>query len=265
MPRLLSRVLLKTVARTVLTLLYRVEVKGAENFRLTGKHHVIVANHQSFLDAAVIAAFMPSDPVFAVNTQIAKRWWARPALALVDTFAIDPTNPMSLKSLIREVEKGRPLVIFPEGRITVTGSLMKVYDGPGLVVDKAGAEVVPVRLEGLQHTPFSRLKGRVTRRLFPKVAMTVLPPRGLVIDPQVKGRERRKAAGRQLYDLMSETLFSTTDTDKTLFRSLLEASALARAFSGDCGRYRVPALNLRAARSGRLCPWTQAQAAHARR
>jgi acyl-[acyl-carrier-protein]-phospholipid O-acyltransferase/long-chain-fatty-acid--[acyl-carrier-protein] ligase len=55
MPRLLSRVLLKTVARTVLTLLYRVEVKGAENFRLTGKHHVIVANHQSFLDAAVIA------------------------------------------------------------------------------------------------------------------------------------------------------------------------------------------------------------------
>jgi acyl-[acyl-carrier-protein]-phospholipid O-acyltransferase/long-chain-fatty-acid--[acyl-carrier-protein] ligase len=226
MPRLLSRVLLKTVARTVLTLLYRVEVKGAENFRLTGKHHVIVANHQSFLDAAVIAAFMPSDPVFAVNTQIAKRWWARPALALVDTFSIDPTNPMSLKSLIREVEKGRPLVIFPEGRITVTGSLMKVYDGPGLVVDKAKADVVPVRLEGLQHTPFSRLKGRVTRRLFPKVTMTVLPPRGLVIDPQVKGRERRKAAGRQLYDLMSETLFSTTDTDKTLFRSLLEASAL---------------------------------------
>ena len=42
----------------------------------------------------------------------------------------------------------------------------------------------------------------------------------------MKGRERRKAAGRQLYDLMSETLFSTTDTDKTLFRSLLEASAL---------------------------------------
>jgi acyl-[acyl-carrier-protein]-phospholipid O-acyltransferase/long-chain-fatty-acid--[acyl-carrier-protein] ligase len=226
MPRLLSRVLLKTVARTVLTLLYRVEVKGAENFRLTGKHHVIVANHQSFLDAAVIAAFMPSDPVFAVNTQIAKRWWARPALALVDTFSIDPTNPMSLKSLIREVEKGRPLVIFPEGRITVTGSLMKIYDGPGLVVDKAEADVVPVRLEGLQHTPFSRLNGRVTRRLFPKVTMTVLPPRGLVIDPQVKGRERRKAAGRQLYDLMSETLFSTTDTGQTLFRSLLEASAL---------------------------------------
>jgi acyl-[acyl-carrier-protein]-phospholipid O-acyltransferase / long-chain-fatty-acid--[acyl-carrier-protein] ligase len=226
MPRLLSRILLKTVARTVLTLLYRVEVRGAENFRLTGKHHVIVANHQSFLDAAVIAVFMPSDPVFAVNTQIAKRWWARPALALVDTFSIDPTNSMSLKSLIREVEKGRPLVIFPEGRITVTGSLMKVYDGPGLVVDKARAEVVPVRLAGLQHTPFSRLKGRVTRRLFPKVTMTVLPPRSLVIDPQVKGRERRKAAGRQLYDLMSETLFSTTDTDKTLFRSLLEASAL---------------------------------------
>ena len=36
---------------------------------------------------------------------------------------------------------------------------MKVYDGPALIADKAEATVLPVRLDGVEFTPFSRLAG----------------------------------------------------------------------------------------------------------
>lgn len=224
--RLLSRLVLKALARTILATLFRVEVRGSENFAKATGRRIVIANHQSFIDAAVVAAFMPGDPIFAVNTQIATRWWVRPLLYLVDFAPIDPTNPMALKTLAREVEKGRTLVIFPEGRLTTTGSLMKVYDGPGLVADKTGAEIISVRLDGPQHTYFTHLKHRIARRLMPKVRMTVLPPSKLKIDVALTGRDRRRAAGLQLYDMMSETLFLTTNIDKTLFSALADAARL---------------------------------------
>ncbi|KAK0340932.1 hypothetical protein LTR94_028499, partial [Friedmanniomyces endolithicus] len=58
-------------------------------------------------------------------------------------------------------------------RITVTGALMKVFDGPGMVADKADAPIIPVRIDGAQYTPFSRLRGKVRLRRFPKIRLTV--------------------------------------------------------------------------------------------
>ena len=54
---------------------------------------------------------------------------------------------MAVRTLIDAVKGGEALIIFPEGRITVTGSLMKVYDGAAMIAYKANAEVVPVRIE----------------------------------------------------------------------------------------------------------------------
>lgn len=224
--KLLRREVIKSIARSILGTIFRVEVIGRENARNAGDRVIVIANHASFLDGAVIAAFLPGDPVFAVDTRIAQAWWAKPLLYLVDFAAIDPTNPMGLKTLAKEVERGRPLVIFPEGRLTTTGSLMKVYDGPAMVADKTKAMLLPVRLNGLQHTVFTRLAGRVKRKVAPKVTVTILPPTRFELDPSLKGGARRKAAGRQLYDLMSETLFRTTDSNRSLFKALIDASAL---------------------------------------
>jgi acyl-[acyl-carrier-protein]-phospholipid O-acyltransferase/long-chain-fatty-acid--[acyl-carrier-protein] ligase len=216
----------RKLVRAILRLLYRVEVEGLENWEKAGDRGLIVANHLSFLDAALLVLFLPGRPLFAINTFTAQQWWVRPFLKMASTFALDSSSPMATKALIAELRKGVRVVIFPEGRITVTGSLMKIYEGPGMIADKADAQILPVRLDGAQYTPFSRLKGKVRLRWFPKIKIQVLKPREISIPKEIRGRARRAALGDKLYGLMTEMIFESSDYNKTLFQSLLDARAV---------------------------------------
>jgi len=207
-------------------LVYRVEIRGLENIAKAGERVVIVANHLSFIDGALLAVFLPGRPAFAIDTNRAKSWWVRPFLTLVDAVPIDPLKPLATKTLIRAVEQGRPCVIFPEGRLTVTGALMKIYEGPAMIADKAKAMILPVRLDGPQFTYFSRLKGKLRLRWFPKVTITVLEPKAIELSAELKGRRRRREIGLRLYDIMSVMIFETAETRKTLFEALLAARDL---------------------------------------
>jgi acyl-[acyl-carrier-protein]-phospholipid O-acyltransferase/long-chain-fatty-acid--[acyl-carrier-protein] ligase len=205
--------------------LFRIEVKGLENLHKAGHNVIIALNHVSFLDAGLAMSLRSRKPVFAIDVGISKLWWVKPFMKLTRAIPLDPLKPMATRTLINAVKAGEALIIFPEGRITVTGSLMKVYDGAALIADKADAEVVPVRIEGLEQTPFSRLsKSQVRRRWFPKVKVTVLEPVKLAVDPALKGRARRQAAGAALYGIMSDLVFRTTSTDRTVFEALLQAA-----------------------------------------
>ena len=221
---LLPDVVLKQCSAWILKLLYRVEVNGLENIKAAGEKAVVVVNHVSFLDAPLMAVFLPQKPIFAIHTLIARLWWVRPVLSLVNVYPLDPANPIAVKGLIRAVQEGGTCVIFPEGRITVTGALMKIYAGPGVIADKAGVPIVPVRIDGAQYTPFSHLKGKLRRRWFPKITITILPPQRITLPPELKGRARRQVIGTALYDIMSHMMFETSQHPRTLFEALLDAA-----------------------------------------
>lgn len=214
---------LHTALAWVLSTLYKVEVHGVEHFHQAGPRVLIVANHTSFLDALLLAVFLPERLTFAIDTQQAKRWYGRMSSLLVDLFPVNPLSPLSTKSLIKLLRDDHKAVIFPEGRITVTGSLMKIYQGTGLIADKSEANVLPVRIDGAQYTPFSRLRGQVRIRWLPKITLTVLPPRRISVPPEITGRARRDRAGRMLTDIMTELIFATSYRPRTLFQALLDA------------------------------------------
>jgi acyl-[acyl-carrier-protein]-phospholipid O-acyltransferase/long-chain-fatty-acid--[acyl-carrier-protein] ligase len=201
------------------------EVKGRENLPPEGQRAIIAPNHVSLLDAAVMHSILPQHTSFAIDTAMAQQWWVKPFLKLVNAQAIDPTKPIGTRGLINSVKNGETLVIFPEGRLTVTGGLMKVYDGTAMIADKADAVVVPVRIDGLERSWFGYLSsGQTKRALFPKTTVTILPPVKLAIDPGLKGKARRQAAGAELQDIMVDTAVMTAPIDQTLF----DALALAR-------------------------------------
>jgi acyl-[acyl-carrier-protein]-phospholipid O-acyltransferase / long-chain-fatty-acid--[acyl-carrier-protein] ligase len=204
---------------------YHLEVKGLDNIAKAGNNAIIALNHVSFLDPPLATAILPKRPVFAIDVAMSKHWWIQPFLKFVRTMALDPLKPIALRTIINAVRDGNMLVIFPEGRITITGRLMKVYDGAAMIADKSDAMVVPVRIDGPERTIFSRLKNtQIRRRLFPKIKVTILEPMKLNVDPQLVGRKRRLAAGAALYDVMSDLIFRTTSTDRTIVEAVIEAA-----------------------------------------
>jgi acyl-[acyl-carrier-protein]-phospholipid O-acyltransferase/long-chain-fatty-acid--[acyl-carrier-protein] ligase len=119
-------------------------------------------------------------------------------------------------------------MIFPEGRLTKTGALMKVYEGAGLVADKAGAKILPVAVEGLQFSKLSHMGEKQRVRWFPRLKLTILPPVDLTPPDadSLAPRKRREAIGRALQDVMVDAVFRSKNVDRTLFAALLDARAL---------------------------------------
>jgi acyl-[acyl-carrier-protein]-phospholipid O-acyltransferase/long-chain-fatty-acid--[acyl-carrier-protein] ligase len=214
---------LRDAARMTFQFFFRLEVEGIENIP-SGERVVIAPNHVSLLDGPILHAILPKQAAFAVNSQIGETWWVRPFLRFIRAHLLEPTKPLATRTLVNALKAGEMIVIFPEGRITITGGLMKAYDGAAMVADRGGAMIVPVRIEGAERTRLSYLRAtQVRKALFPRIKVTFLPPRKLAVDPALKGKARRQAAGLALQDIMVEAAVATARFDRTLFQALAEA------------------------------------------
>lgn len=219
MRRLLQR-LTRGLARGLFRRLFRVELRGWEQYPYDEPRLLIIANHVSYLDGALLAAFLPDMPIFVINTRMARHWWVKPFIAITRHISIDPTNSHYLKTLIQYLKAGERIAVFPEGRISVTGALMKIYEGPALAADKADAALLPVHIEGAEYSLLSRLGGVVRRRPFPRIRLTMLPPRRL--SATGNGRVRRQQLGRQLDQWMTELAYAGMKIDQPLVAAMVE-------------------------------------------
>ena len=216
--------MLARLLRSVCKVIFRVKVHGLEH---VPEHNrlLIVANHESFLDGLLLGLFLPKRATFVVHTGVLKNRIFRQFLRLTPYLAVDPTSPLAMKQVIRRLDLGENVVIFPEGRITLTGSLMKVYDGPGFVAAKTGARILPVRVEGAAQSYFGRLSDAHPRKILPRVTLTVLPSTEIVIEdptnhPPLTGRQKRRIAGEGMRGVMQKMLFQAQKS-RTFFEAFL--------------------------------------------
>jgi acyl-[acyl-carrier-protein]-phospholipid O-acyltransferase / long-chain-fatty-acid--[acyl-carrier-protein] ligase len=217
--------MLAKLLRVICKVVFRVKVNGLENVP-SHDRLLIVANHESFLDGMLLGLFIPKRATFVVHTGVLKTWLFRQILKLTPHLAVDPTSPLAMKKVVKRLEAGENVVIFPEGRITLTGALMKVYDGPGFVAAKTGATILPVRVEGAAQSYFGRLSDDHPRKIFPRVTLTVLPSTEIKIEdpsnhPPLTAKQKRRIAGEGMRSVMQKMLFQAQKS-RTLFEAFLD-------------------------------------------
>jgi len=211
----------KRALRGLLRVLFRLSITG-DPAAFHNERTLIVANHESFLDGLLLALFLPVRATFVVHTEVVKNPLFRRLLTLIPHVLVDSTSPLAIKVICKLVESGRPVAIFPEGRLTVTGSLMKVYDGAGFVAARTGATIVPVRIEGAGQSYFGRLAGIYPLKLFPKISIFIQASRTIPMPQLASAKLRRRRAGELMRRILLDMIVATRP-QRTLFEAFLDA------------------------------------------
>ncbi len=129
---------------------------------------LLVPNHVSWLDWLFLGIVLDKDWKFVTSSTTANSHWIlRKVMVNERTFPVDNSSPYAVRDMSEHLEKGGRLVLFAEGRITRTGSLMKVFDGTGFLIRKTNAKVITCYLRGANRLRFIRHPG--WRKWFPQV------------------------------------------------------------------------------------------------
>ncbi|MBO4956933.1 MAG: AMP-binding protein [Rickettsiales bacterium] len=186
---------------------------------------LFISNHVSFLDPVLIYAFLPGNPVLALNSYLLRKRWIRFLLRGADIIEFNPIDPTSLKEVITKINGGRRCFLFPEGRLTKNGGLMKIYEAPGIIADKTDAPIIPVWINGAEYSYFSILKGKLHLRPLPRTTITIDKPINFKLDNNL--RRQRDYLSNQIYRIMIETKFKTLyDGRKSLFNMLMKTAKI---------------------------------------
>lgn len=190
---------MKALLRFLLRVLFRTKLIGGYRLPMRGPA-IVLPNHVSFLDAIFLYALLPGETCFVVNTAIAAK--IGPVLRFVSHVTVDPASPYSLKKIIAAVREGRTVVLFPEGRISTTGGLMKVYSGVGLVALKTAAPIHPVIFLGPERSKLSRVTDKVRSFWFPAVTVYADKPRRLAATADRSFRQQKKELADRLLTML---------------------------------------------------------------
>jgi 1-acyl-sn-glycerol-3-phosphate acyltransferase len=162
---------MRFVAWVVSRLVYRFRVVGDEHIPAEGAA-IIAANHVSFIDPVLLMAASPRPIRFMMDHRI----FALPALGaffrLCKAIPVAPQkeDPVIYEQAFRQarqvLEEGELLGIFPEGGITRDGQLQEFRGGIMKVLQDRPVPVVPVALQNLWGSFFSRIEGSAMSRPF---------------------------------------------------------------------------------------------------
>ena len=136
------------VLRPLLLLFFRLRRLGVEHVPPGGV--VLAANHRSFLDPFLIGCCIGRPIYFVAKQELFKHPLVGWFLNCLGAFPVrrDEADEDSVDTALTLLERGRPVVIFPEGSRITAGSLGQPKRGVGRLALQSGAAVVPIAITG---------------------------------------------------------------------------------------------------------------------
>ncbi len=215
--------MLRAILRRSLGLLFRLEVTGQVS-QLGCSRPLVVANYDSLLDVLLVALFLPDKPLIVLPRALSGHRLGRLVRRVADCAELGIAGDYTVKGLVRVVRSGRPVVVFPQDRVTTTGSTMKIYGVVAVIAARADADIVPLRVEGTLQSRWAATSHRWPRRLFPRVTLAVQPSTRFPARSGTGGARRRQLS-EDLLRILQQSMANAAPR-RTLFDALVDAAAL---------------------------------------
>jgi 1-acyl-sn-glycerol-3-phosphate acyltransferase len=182
---ILPEFLIRFLAWILVNTIYRVRPSGAENIPEKGPA-VVVCNHVSYMDPIILSASIRRPMRFVMYYKIFQlpllRFLFQHAKAIPIASAREDEQLMNeaFEKVDAELAAGNIVCIFPEGGITSDGDVQRFRPGIEKVIARRPVPVIPVALQNLWGSWFSRSKGdgvrKVPGRLFARVPVIIGEP-----------------------------------------------------------------------------------------
>ncbi|MDK2799924.1 MAG: 1-acyl-sn-glycerol-3-phosphate acyltransferase [Clostridiales bacterium] len=141
--------IVKFLIKIIAIILLKIEIKGIQNIPKEGPC-ILCFNHISTLDPPVAGVFMPRQLTFMAKEELFHVPILGPAIKALGAFPVKrgAGDIAAIKNSLNILNKGKALVIFPEGTRSKTGEVKQAKPGIALIATKAQVPVIPIGISG---------------------------------------------------------------------------------------------------------------------
>lgn len=204
----LPQSLIRFIINRIIISRYNIQVLGFNN--LPGQGGVLMlGNHISWLDWAIIQVACPRPVRFVMHREIYQRWYLK---WLLDAFGVVPIaaghSKAALGQINRLLKNGEVVCLFPEGAISRNGQLGAIKPGYERVVEGVDGIILPFYLRGLWGSRFSRSSEKLQENRSNRTRREVIAAFGKPLPMQTPAHELK----RHLFDLSIDAWDEHTKT-----------------------------------------------------
>ncbi len=207
-----------------LKLAYRIQDRAMREVHKAPKPVIYVVTHQSRLDPALMLALLPENTLHILDEWSAKSPWLEPWRELSRTIAFNAEHIFVSRRLVRVLKGNGRLAVYLPDNVEPDVKSFRLYRAVARIAMQADARIVPVFVAGARHLPFSLTPAeKASRRLFPRLTITTLPPM-TIAELTVRSGAQSASASTALFDRVAEVRFAAADLGRTLFLAIRDAA-----------------------------------------